>query len=767
MVPTLNNGMKRWIILLWSLIGLSAVFGDVTFSGLDLAEPGTLLFRADADSPVYGSYGTLFSADLEKRKMSQLTFFPEGVMYLRETGQLQIQNRFGVFRTDSGLSAMAPVATFPSFVTGREIQDGKIVSVTASPDGKYLTYQKPVSAGYADLMLFDLRNGVEVLITKGVKLSYSDPGALWSQDSRFFVYARGGNLYYYSVAQYQERRVLSEDFRKLGKGRIANLQWAPDGRLYFLSGSLVYQIMSAEFFTRSLYSDLLQIGRIVGKIPFEFDPNFDRFWISPDGTKILLDKGGRNVFLYFLAEDDFSSAGTETSLPYLYLPRNTGVLDVLWTKTDTITVLTGSIRNKADSTGVFRLSLAKAIGNLDFQRTQDLGITRIVLSPDEKRVALLTLSSVIVRDTGTWAETARVSHPNPLHCVWKDNDTLIVSGKSYTEQINLASGSQRILCLSQPGAYGFLSGSGETGVRTGFGEFVFLNGNWEKKAGISFNPPSVAGSKFRVYLEKTSAVSYSNMVMVRQAQGYGTNPLFPLPAKKYEAFPSGEEEVDLTLFSHGSRIRRREVALVFNAIDSVEGLTQVLNTLAEYDLRVTFFICGEFIRRHPEAVREIAEAGHEVGSLFYVYFDMTDARYRVDKDFVKKGLARNEDDYFLITGKELSLLWHAPYYVVNTDIVEASREMNYTYVSKDVDPLDWVTSTDRAVSTGMYASAADIVLRILAQKKPGSIIPIRIGQPTDGQREDYLFTQLDLLLNALITSGYSVVTVSTLMEHAE
>ncbi len=572
------SGMKRCFILFWTLIGLSGVFGNVTFSGLDLAEPGTLLFRADADSPVYGPYGTLFSADLEKRRMYQLTFFPEGVMYLRETGHLQIQNRFGVFRTDANLAGMSPVSSFPSFATGREVQDGKIVVVTASPDGNYLIYQKPVSPGYADLMLFDLRNGVEVLVTKRVKLSYSDSGALWSQDSRFFVYCKDDKLFYYSVDQYRERRVIAEEFRKLGRGRIANLQWAADGRLYLLSGSLVYQIMSAEFFTRSLYSDLLQIGKIVGKIPFDFDPNFDRFWISPDGTKIILDKGGRNILFYFLSEDDFSSAGSETSLPYLYLPRNTRILDVLWTASDTITVLTGSVRNKADSTGVFRLSLRKGAGALDFQRTTDMGITRIVLSPDEKRVALLTSASVIVKDAETWAEAARFPHSQPLHCMWKDSDTLIVSGRSYTEQINIASGSQRILCLSQPGSYGFLTTGGEPGTRTGFGEFVFRNGNWEKKEGISFRPPSVAGSRYRVYLEKTAAVSYSNMVMVRQAQGYGTNPLFPLPTKRYDAFPASEEDVDMTLFSHGSRIRRREVSLVFNAIDSVEGLTQVLNT---------------------------------------------------------------------------------------------------------------------------------------------------------------------------------------------
>ena len=71
---------------------------------------------------------------------------------------------------------------------------------------------------------------------------------------------------------------------------------------FYVADSLVYQIFSAELFTRSIYSGLFEIGTIVGKIPFRFDPNFDNFWISPDGRKILLNKGGTEYFLLLYAE---------------------------------------------------------------------------------------------------------------------------------------------------------------------------------------------------------------------------------------------------------------------------------------------------------------------------------------------------------------------------------------------------------------------------------------------------------------------------------
>ncbi len=97
--------------------------------------------------------------------------------------------------------------------------------------------------------------------------------------------------------------------------------------------------------------------------------------------------------------------------------------------------------------------------------------------------------------------------------------------------------------------------------------------------------------------------------------------------------------MDFSYFTHGSRTRGRYISLVFNAVRDDSGLTEVLNLLSDYGIKATFFVSGDFIKRHPGAVTEIADSGHETGSLFYYYFDLTDARYGVDSDFIIKGLA--------------------------------------------------------------------------------------------------------------------------------
>jgi len=759
------------VALLVVLGGLA--HAEVRFSGLDLAGTNDLLFQATVDVPEYQQYGTLFNADLGSESLSQLTFFPEHIALLPETGQLQIQNRFGVFRTTADFDKPAPIPNFPSFVSGRQVDAGKIALIKASPDGRFLLYEEPEGIAYANLMLADLKTGKETVVSRKIAYSLSGPPVTWSPKSNFFIYGKGSKLYYFSIEQYLGDRLLGEEYRSIGEGVIESVKWGTNNELYYVSGSLVYRILGVEFFTRSFYRDLLATGTIVGKIPFTFDPNFDSFWISPDGGKILLDKGGRNIFLYVLQNDDFLTTGESVSLPYLFLPRNTRVSRVLWSEDDTITLLTGSIRNGETENGLYRIVLRLGQSEYRYTRLDDPKVRDVVISPDGTRVAELLSDSVVIRDYGSWNVIRRLSHPDPLHALWVDGDTLVVAGRYYTELREISDGSSRLVGLSQAESYGYEEGSGDIIARVRGSAYRYNpdQGQWQTTSAFNTAPPSVASSDYRVYLESMNSGSYNNMVMVRNAKNVGTFPLFLPPERTYEPFPDSSEPVSFRNFTHGSRIRRREVAFVFNAVDSVEGLTTILNTLSDYGITATFFVNGDFIRRHPGAVQEIADSGHEVGSLFYTYFDMTDSRYQISRDFITQGLARNEDEYFQTTGKELSLIWHAPYYFVSPEIIAASREMNYTYVGRDVDSLDWVPRRDGDGLSRLYAPATDLVARVVEEKKPGSIISMTVGVPGDdspyGGRDDYLFQHLDLLINRLLERGYQMVPISDLIEHAK
>ena len=756
----------RLLAILLSLCPL-AVSADVLFADPDISPKDTLIFRADADHPGFGPYRTLFWADLGKRSVQQLTFFPEQIALLRGGTVLQIQNRYGVFRSNAGLAGMRAVEQFPSFAGGNVIQSGKVLPMQTSPDGRYLVYQRTRSYAYADLVLNDSVTGTEQLIAEKVELSMSGPPTKWSEDSEYIVYSKAGSIYYYSLAQLKEKRVLSEGFRRIGAGTIANVLWGSGSNLYFLSDTLVYRVDSREFFTRALYAGFLQIGTIVGKIPLSFDPSFDAFWISPDGTEIILAKGGRNVFLYVLQESDYLSTGSSVSLPYLYLPRNAQVARVLWSRDDTVTVLARSIAAGVPSGSIYRLYRPADGQSAAFVKTEDANVVDVVLSPLGTAVAVVGGEGVVVRSYRSWEKRSSFTADRPQHALWVDESRIVVAGASVTEIVNVSSGERGLVALSQPGEYGFSRDYSSVITRVGGASYRTTPGSDRFSPFDSYDVAdrSVTGDSYRVYLEALPGSAYANMVMMRDIKGFGTLPLMPTGEQVYEPFPTADEPVDFDSFSHGSRIRRREVALVFNGVDSVEGVTAILRVLSEYKLQCTFFVNGELIRRYPAVVKEISDSGHEVGSLFFAYFDMTDSRFQVDRDFVKGGLARNEDEYFNATGRDLSLYWHAPYYLTNSTIIEAAKEMSYTYIGRDVDSLDWVSTQEGADTPGLYLDSAAVVERVMTQKKPGSIISVSLGVP-DGGRGDYLFHRLEVLVDSLLKHGYRIVPVSQLIEHA-
>ncbi|TVQ38763.1 MAG: polysaccharide deacetylase family protein [Spirochaetaceae bacterium] len=771
--------MKKPALVFLAVLCAATLQADVEFSGLDLADSDELLFTATLSAPPFGSYRTLLLAELEAQRMRQLTVFPERLTYLRETGELQYQNRFGVFRSNSELEAPLPIDGFPAFIHGRTTESGKTMPIEPSPDGRFLTYSEATSAAYGNLVLYDVRTRTRTVVVADIELSLAGPPVRWSPDSRVFIYRKSGELYYFSITHFLEDRQLGESLRRIGPGAISSVRWSAGGDLYYLSGSLVYRISPAEFFARTFYRDLLRTGSVVGKLPLAFDPSFDQFWMSPDSRSILLGKGGRNLFVYVLSAEDWSAEAGVLQLPYVLLPHGSRIDRVLWSSDDVITVLVSAIRDGLPERTAYRLTRVRG-GQHRLERLsrEEQPLRDVVLSPDGTRVAVLYDRSVVIRSHVSWRAQQSFAHRQPLHAVWPDDQTVVVAGRYLTERIALRTGSQRPVALSQPDRAGFSALAAEPGVAPHIvvdvaGRSFRYQRDEERflpTPAIAIREHRTASSRYRVYLETHSAGSYRNIVMLRDIEGVQTSALFLPPQRDYDPFPLEDDPIDLTVFSHGSRIRAREAAFAINAIDSVEGLSTILATLAEYSIRTTFFVNGDFIRRHPDAVREIARSGHEVGSLFYTHFDMTDARYEINREFIKRGLARNEDKYYEATGRELSLIWHTPFYFVSPTVVAASRQMNYTYVGRDVDSLDWVPRRDDSGVSRLYYRSADIIERVIEQTRPGSIISITVGVPLEDQpwggRDDYLFNDLDLLINRLSERGYRIVPVSELIERA-
>ena len=147
--------------------------------------------------------------------------------------------------------------------------------------------------------------------------------------------------------------------------------------------------------------------------------------------------------------------------------------------------------------------------------------------------------------------------------------------------------------------------------------------------------------------------------------------------------------------------------------------------------------------------------------MFFTNADLTTKGFVVDEDFIRRGLARNEDEFYAATGKELSLLWHAPFYRSNDSIKKSGEACGYRYVEAGRFSLDTITLEEAALGRPGYLSASQMISFYAENATSLSVIPVSTGI-SSGSRTDYLYEKLDLLIGTLINEEYEIVDVTEL-----
>jgi peptidoglycan/xylan/chitin deacetylase (PgdA/CDA1 family) len=208
---------------------------------------------------------------------------------------------------------------------------------------------------------------------------------------------------------------------------------------------------------------------------------------------------------------------------------------------------------------------------------------------------------------------------------------------------------------------------------------------------------------------------------------------------------------------------------------------EILGILEARDIRVTIFLGGQFIRRHPEIVRRMLGNGHEIGNHMDSHPHLTSyaengrhsTRAGVTREAVVAELQRAEASFAAVTGRAMVPYWRAPYGEHNAEIRAWAAEAGYRHVgwtrgagtAEDLDTRDWVA--DR--SSRLYRTREEVASRLLGfgQKTSeglnGGIVLMHLGSLRTADRPH---EELPHVLQALQTQGYRLVTVSTLLEHA-
>lgn len=734
--------MKRRLCFYLMMLPLS-VYCQVSFSGLDLSANNQLLFQVSSDS----APKTLFVSQLPNSTLQQLTLVPQSMALVENGEALYIQNTFGTMRIPLSSGIPQNVQAFPSFDKGSHAVSGRLLDIAVSHDGQWVLFLEPVSYALCNLSLLDLRSGEKRTVANNIEQYDRSFPARWSTDSSQFIYSKNGKLYYYSVGS-TIFAAIDEQYRFIGKGTINSIRWGQRGDFFYLSGSVLYQVQSSALFARELYADFLTLGTVVGSIPFDFNPDFDMFWIAPDYRSIVLFKGG-TVFYYPLTV----SSDTVLSFPYLKVPSTCVELTVLWPSVSSLTVIASFLNKEERALAVYRLNFGSDGTSAGFISHGLVQGSYAALSPDGEQVLIWGESGALLYDYQTWTVLRGISASPVFSALWTSNGACVIGGQYKIELVQLNDGGaeSRLLCLSSVERYGFEEASSRI-VALSDGAWFTTDGSaaWTALNHAAPRAASLSSPEYRVFLERQAASRYLNVPMVRSVHSMNTVPLVSVPQYPAVRKPQNDESGTPFPITHGPRFGNRDIALCFDLYDDASGLPIVLDALRRFGWTATFFLNGEFIRRNPVFVKDIVHAGQETASLFFVPLDLSTSRYRISEDFITSGISLNEDEFYNVTGENLRLLWHPPYYAHSQQISAAAAKAGYLTIGRDIDPEEKADGT-----------VAAMIEYIMEMVQPGSIIPIRLGMVSG--RANYLFNHINVLLDALKKAGYRVIPISTML----
>jgi hypothetical protein len=140
--------------------------------------------------------------------------------------------------------------------------------------------------------------------------------------------------------------------------------------------------------------------------------------------------------------------------------------------------------------------------------------------------------------------------------------------------------------------------------------------------------------------------------------------------------------------------------------------------------------------------------------MFFTTANLTENSFVINEDFVRRGLARNEDEFYDCTKTELTLFWHAPYYNTTPDIIKYGENAGYTYIH---------SSTDISEFNNPDMDPEKLIKKYLQalEKSNGGVVSI-VGGFSQSNHSRPLYKYMALLISALLDSGYELVDLNSL-----
>jgi probable sporulation protein (polysaccharide deacetylase family) len=184
----------------------------------------------------------------------------------------------------------------------------------------------------------------------------------------------------------------------------------------------------------------------------------------------------------------------------------------------------------------------------------------------------------------------------------------------------------------------------------------------------------------------------------------------------------------------------REIAFACNVVWGNEYLPQILQILKDNNIKITFFIGGDWATKYPEELKAIYQAGHELGN----HGENHKKQTQLNIEQNKREILKAEESIKNVTGVK-TVLFAPPYGDINKTVVDTAEGLGYKVIMWSIDTIDWNTK-----------DYSEIIKRVEKKQHNGGIV---LMHPTE-----VTVKALPELIKRLEDMGYEISGVSDVLD---
>ena len=150
-----------------------------------------------------------------------------------------------------------------------------------------------------------------------------------------------------------------------------------------------------------------------------------------------------------------------------------------------------------------------------------------------------------------------------------------------------------------------------------------------------------------------------------------------------------------------------KIALTMNCAWNADDIDKILEILEKNNVKITFFMVGDWIEKYSEAVKKIYDAGHEIGTHSDTHPHVNNLSYEQNIDELEKSNDKIEN----IIGSRTNL-YRTPYGEYNQTVIKAAQDTGYYTIQWNLDTLDYTGLTGESMWNRIKDKihAGDIIL---------------------------------------------------------